>query len=195
MAMTMTMATRTRTKRQTMVEKHLVGSVLLIFFSFLCCVFCSVCLFVVACVSNVASVCELSILYCPFGFLFRVVSNTENARLSYTNNTKTVEKLGCTWLVSSSCPTYSTCRITLVKNDVIVGNKWYDRYSLVCSIYALKLSMRTRLNDKRDDFICELFNYKQQHSSSTSICTIYLSIYTIFQSLFHIRISLIEGYC
>jgi hypothetical protein len=47
----------------------------------------------VACVSNVASVCGLSILNCPFGFLFRVVSNTENERLSYTNNTKTVEKL------------------------------------------------------------------------------------------------------
>ena len=38
-------------------------------FSFLCCVFCFVCLRPVPCVRKVPSVCGLSILDCPFGFL------------------------------------------------------------------------------------------------------------------------------
>ena len=38
-------------------------------FSFLCCIFCFVCLPPVSCVDNVASVSALSIIDLPFGFL------------------------------------------------------------------------------------------------------------------------------
>jgi hypothetical protein len=50
-------------------EQNLVGSVLLIFLSFLCCIFCFVHLCPVFCVPNVASFSEMPILYCPFSFL------------------------------------------------------------------------------------------------------------------------------
>jgi hypothetical protein len=44
-------------------------SVLLIFLSFLCCVF-ALFVLVLCLVPNVACVCELSILDCPFGFSY-----------------------------------------------------------------------------------------------------------------------------
>jgi len=53
-------------------------SVLLIFFSFLCCILCFACHLHVSYVLNVVNFSGLSILDCSFGFLYRLFVVTEN---------------------------------------------------------------------------------------------------------------------
>ena len=54
-------------------------------FSFLCCVFCFVCLRPVFCVPNVVIVSELSILNCHFGFLYYLHAVKNIIDMAYYN--------------------------------------------------------------------------------------------------------------
>ena len=71
-----------------------VWSVLLIIFSFQCCVF-NVFFFVLCFVPNMGPVSGLSIIDCPFGFLYRLYYNKQNTYMrwiKYTNTHLSVDR-------------------------------------------------------------------------------------------------------
>ena len=66
--------------------------------------------------------------------------------------------------------------------DTIGTNKSASYLYIHLEIY-IDTRLRTKLYNKTDDFNCELSIYVQQHSSSTCIWSMYLSVDTLLQSV------------